>query len=325
MSNINRARGDTRRIQRTVTVGGVAQNITGWSFMLTVNEEANPTDTANQVAEMVGTITDAANGVVEFYPTIEDVATAGEYYYDIQVTDADGKTTTPWKGEFNLWQDITKSDLVYTWTPDSSVVDGTAVAVDGTADWYTISYFTSDDWTKETRDTLPVMRWAMDTAEDNTYNRAVYPYGADLAVPPTMHRGWEVECLFYANKALVDIYFMTPGWWDVLEAALDNRSGGDPTFTVFAAVQRNIEFPTTPSTTGWGSDWFRVGIKITADGELWFRAWVEGGTEGTWYQALAAYPWSAVMPFALEIGARYDNPQSVDAVFDLAEVTWTRL
>jgi hypothetical protein len=84
-------------------------DITGWSFVLTVNTVDNPVNTDHQVAQIVGVIADAAAGVVEFTPTLTDVATAGSYYYDIEAVDAGGSVSTLDKGAFTLLQDITKN------------------------------------------------------------------------------------------------------------------------------------------------------------------------------------------------------------------------
>lgn len=108
MSDIVRTRGDTYRIRRTVKVSGVAVNITGWTFKLTVNAEVNPADDTNQIAQIDGTLFDAVNGIVDFVPLSTDVETAGHYYFDIEATDTDSQISTLDKGSFILLQDITK-------------------------------------------------------------------------------------------------------------------------------------------------------------------------------------------------------------------------
>lgn len=110
MSVITRYRGDTAADQFTITRDGVAVDITGSTFKLTVNTEQNPTDITNQLLSVTGTITDAAAGQMEFAPSaLEADQTPGDYYYDVQMTDASGGIRTIIKGRYRFKQDITKS------------------------------------------------------------------------------------------------------------------------------------------------------------------------------------------------------------------------
>jgi hypothetical protein len=107
---ITRYRGDTAPDQFTITRDGVAVDITGYAFKLTVNSNDDPTDTADQLYSLTGSITDAAAGYVEFAPTaMEADQTPGEYYYDVQQTDDLGAILTVAKGRYRYKQDITKS------------------------------------------------------------------------------------------------------------------------------------------------------------------------------------------------------------------------
>lgn len=90
--------------------GATAQDITGWSYILTVNTEKNPADTTNQQFQVTGVIEDAPGGVVGFSPTaVNTDITPGKYWYDIQQTDGAGGIRTIVKDRFIIEQDITKS------------------------------------------------------------------------------------------------------------------------------------------------------------------------------------------------------------------------
>ena len=110
MSDITRKRGDSYPDQVTFKDStGAPFNVTGASFLLTIDTQKTPPDATTKVIQIVGTITDAVNGVVEFQwtPLLADIA-IGTYYYDIQMTDASTNVRTfgPWKYVFA--QDITK-------------------------------------------------------------------------------------------------------------------------------------------------------------------------------------------------------------------------
>jgi len=88
---------------------GVAVNITGFSFKLTVNSEKTPTTTANQQFTITGVLTDAVNGKVSFAPSVTDTDIApATYFYDIEQTDGAGAISTLIVGKALIVQDITK-------------------------------------------------------------------------------------------------------------------------------------------------------------------------------------------------------------------------
>ena len=110
MSNITRTRGDT--YAEVVTVldpdGGI-QDITGYTFALTVDPNRNPTDATTNLFSIAGSVTDAANGIVEFPLTADDAdQAAGDYWYDIQMTYPDLTIRTLVKARWKVIQDITK-------------------------------------------------------------------------------------------------------------------------------------------------------------------------------------------------------------------------
>lgn len=107
---LERYRGDTLPIMCTVSTVATqtATNITGCSFLFTVNSLCNPPDNTTQVMQVVGDVADAVNGVVQFAPTVDQVNLVGFYYFDIQMTDTYGNTCTLVKGSIVFRQDITK-------------------------------------------------------------------------------------------------------------------------------------------------------------------------------------------------------------------------
>lgn len=106
--DIARKRGDTRRVTFKITDSyGTAVNLTNWSnFIMTVNSEPNPVDDTNQVAQQAGIMVDAKNGRVAF--VCDGTIPIGDYYYDVQATDANSEITTLVDGAYTVGQDITK-------------------------------------------------------------------------------------------------------------------------------------------------------------------------------------------------------------------------
>lgn len=107
---ITRFRGDTVADQFTVKdAAGVVVNITGFSFIMTVNTLKAPPDVSTQLFSVAGVITNPTGGVVEFRPTVANASQLpGKYYFDIQMTDAGGKIQTLCVGSYTFKQDITK-------------------------------------------------------------------------------------------------------------------------------------------------------------------------------------------------------------------------
>jgi len=88
---------------------GVAIDITGFTFKLTVSLDKDPTDQVNEQFSITGIITLATAGTVSFAPTTTDTdITPGIYFYDIEQTDVSGAIKTVIKGRVRIIQDITK-------------------------------------------------------------------------------------------------------------------------------------------------------------------------------------------------------------------------
>ena len=88
---------------------GVAKNVTGFSFKLTVNTEKAPSDQVNEQFSLTGILTGAVQGKVAFAPTaIQTDINPGTYFYDIEQIDAGGAKSTLLLGTVLIVQDITK-------------------------------------------------------------------------------------------------------------------------------------------------------------------------------------------------------------------------
>ena len=110
MTDIIRYRGDTAADQITVqTPAGAALDVTGFSFILSVNSLESPPTTATELYTINGIIIDAAGGVVEFVPSPAQAdQKPAEYYYDIQMTDDITRIKTIEYGKYTYVQDRTK-------------------------------------------------------------------------------------------------------------------------------------------------------------------------------------------------------------------------
>lgn len=108
---IERHQGNSKRIRRQVVdSAGAAVNVTGNTFVLTVNSDNNPTDLLTQMFQVTATLENALTGLIYFLITGPNAATAvGNYYYDIQWTDANGETETLEKGEYVICARINQS------------------------------------------------------------------------------------------------------------------------------------------------------------------------------------------------------------------------
>ncbi len=106
--DIERSRGDTKRIPFTFVNSGEAIDISGWTdFKLTVDTSSEPTDDTANIGQLTGSLlTDGTDGKVYFVPT--GTWDIGEYFYDAQALDSNSEKTTFVKGAYNIIQDITK-------------------------------------------------------------------------------------------------------------------------------------------------------------------------------------------------------------------------
>jgi hypothetical protein len=105
-------RGDSYPLEITVkdSATEAAIDITGYSFIMTVDTEKYPTDALTKLFDVAGVLdADPTTGKVSFTPTTIDTdQDVGTYYYDIQMTDVSGNIRTIVKNDFKIVQDITK-------------------------------------------------------------------------------------------------------------------------------------------------------------------------------------------------------------------------
>lgn len=108
--NVTRKRGDTFPLKYLLKdAAGAAIDITGFSFLLTVDPSPDPSDALANLFQLSGNITDGPGGAVQFEPTAGNMdQSPNTYFYDIQQTDAGSFVRTIVTGEFVIEQDITK-------------------------------------------------------------------------------------------------------------------------------------------------------------------------------------------------------------------------
>jgi hypothetical protein len=105
-------RGDSYPIELTIKDASTSAviDITGYSFLLTVDSLAEPPDDTTKVFEVAGVLdADPTTGKVSFTPTsVNTDLAATTYYYDIQMTDISSNIRTIAKNKWKISQDITK-------------------------------------------------------------------------------------------------------------------------------------------------------------------------------------------------------------------------
>ena len=111
MTDITRKRGDTYADEFTIKSAstGAPINITGYTFLMTLDPSKNPVDNTANIYQLTGTILDAAAGRVEFAPNATQANQLGTFYYDVQMVDGVPRKRTIVSGKYKYEQDITKS------------------------------------------------------------------------------------------------------------------------------------------------------------------------------------------------------------------------
>lgn len=103
------SRGDNAsRVFTVKNSKGKPIDIGSWSsFIMTIDPSAAPVDSTNNVGSSVGSLnTTGIDGKFKF-PLLDTIA-AGNYFYDIQCLNDDGKVQTIVTGKYTVLQDITK-------------------------------------------------------------------------------------------------------------------------------------------------------------------------------------------------------------------------
>ena len=110
MTDITRKRGDTYADELIVKskTTGLPINITGYTFLLTVDSRQSPDDETTKVYQLTGVIIDAAAGRVGFAPSSTQANRVGGFFFDVQMTDGSNRVRTIEGGKYRYVQDITK-------------------------------------------------------------------------------------------------------------------------------------------------------------------------------------------------------------------------
>lgn len=108
--NFVRKRGDTYSFTLSLKdSAGAAIDITGSTFLLTIDPSPTPEDATNNVAQLTGVIVaPATNGQIRFDPDAASVGTVGVFFYDVEQTDSGGRIRTVLAGQWTVEQDVTK-------------------------------------------------------------------------------------------------------------------------------------------------------------------------------------------------------------------------
>lgn len=105
------ARGDSFASQFQIVQSDevTPEDITGWSFSLTVDSRKDPDDDSTQCFSIAGSIDDLAEALVSFAPSeAQTDLTPGKYWYDLEAVDGAGRKRTLIKDYFRIKQDLTK-------------------------------------------------------------------------------------------------------------------------------------------------------------------------------------------------------------------------
>jgi hypothetical protein len=108
---ISRTKGDTYAEEFTVKdSAGAAIDVTGFSFLLSVDPNPDPSDDTTRLFQITGVLVDAANGRISFAPSAlqADQLEPDTYFFDIQQTDGASAVRTIAKGEYIVLPQITQ-------------------------------------------------------------------------------------------------------------------------------------------------------------------------------------------------------------------------
>lgn len=105
-------RGDTYPLELTIKNKNTGEivDLTGFSFILTIDLLKEPADDVTKLFDVVGILDDdPTTGKVTFLPTSANTDLDPKiYFYDIEMTDASGNIRTIAKYKWKLKQDISK-------------------------------------------------------------------------------------------------------------------------------------------------------------------------------------------------------------------------
>ena len=320
---IVRKRGDTYAIPLTIIdSAGAVQDITGKAFVLTVNSVERPVDASTELFQLVGTVTDAENGEVEFPMTDEQANHVGEFYYDVEMSDADGANRrTVLKSSFTMEQDITKG-------PSSGEFDfsgetvGESIALDRSGIFIPLMNSEDDSLTYEDRSGTTVIR-----AVSGSGPEIYLGIGGDAAPFTYLQPPVKIKALVYfsgggnSNTELgIDFQEVIPcftphrgkTFMREVDAYIQDIS------IVDGVINNNVwDNPGGPNTAGW----YWIGLELTEVGTLRAALWSDGNSEPD------PWPWSLVplIPYTprVQIHIRFFHAaKSSAATLELAKIVW---
>ena len=112
MADFEVFKGDAKNFVITVKQNGVAVDITGYTFFMTVKDDINNSDTNANIKKTVTNHTDPTAGIttIALTPTDTDIVISSStknYVYDVRMKDTSGNITTLLSGVFKVKQPIT--------------------------------------------------------------------------------------------------------------------------------------------------------------------------------------------------------------------------
>jgi len=318
IQTITRTRGDTYPF--TVTFrdsAGAVIDLTGASFILTVNEEEDPD--ADELAEfsLIGVVAAPLTGVVEFTLSESDADHVGRFFYDIQMTDVQGYIRTMMRGPFEMQQDITKNTLGF-WTAEG------ASAVDGSDGVFFLPTHVNDTWEYAVQDGVPVLRIGFADADQGDFR------GLMLTEFPALDfsRDMRISGRFYFDESYISV--MTVNWsrYELASAVTINLTVENEPGYRSVSLGAQMPDPVTQVPT-WGTsssaaqpwtspDWLWWVFEWNATTKTWTGRAFQGVDDGVPLVTRAIdYPDFPPVPF-------YVGLKTFAAVGN-AEVAWIRL
>jgi len=314
IQTITRTRGDTYPF--TVTFrdsAGALVDLTGASFILTVNEEEDPDADELPEFSLVGVVAAPLTGVVEFTLSESDADHVGRFFYDIQMTDVQGYIRTMMRGTFEMQQDITKNE--YLWTA------GGKTAIDGSDGIYLVMQHANDTWEYTVRDSVPVLKVSFSDI-DSHISRYVRPTDWSAI---DWDRRFELSGLVYMDLSWWSQWTCSNSYANLgyMAGGLDNDVWANDCW-VWAVMpdpvtqipsQSNYDYSAAKS---WVAGWIQFVISWDAEtGELSMRAWQPPG-ESDPVSSDASI--TAIVPFRFSDFAFGMAAETVGA----AEIAWLK-
>ncbi len=100
--------GDTKPFQFERRVNGAVIDITGFTYVLSVDPDSAPESSSTQLFQLTGSVVDGPNGIVEFAMNAsQSDQNVDVFFYDIQETDGAADITIASRGKYEFEARIT--------------------------------------------------------------------------------------------------------------------------------------------------------------------------------------------------------------------------